>query len=282
MCRFVTCEDSPYDTIAPRLAVYGIDPAVLPIYQGTRILDAKGNVCVSLFDLTSHLPAIERFLDANPQVLLLIIDPLQTFLGSTGLNENTEINVALGALAELAERRGIAVILVTHFNKKSDQAALDRIIGSRGVSATVRAAWQVTPDREQKNRCILSCTKQQNGPKPSAMAYRIQGRSMVIGGISQSVPLIEFEPDRIQVDPDDLLRPKGDRPRVEECVVWLQKRLAAGAVLSTTIFTEGCDRGFSRDVCYAAKDRLGLTVSKTKTYQGQWFWSLPAHGRKEE
>lgn len=273
----VTCEDDPYDTISLRLAAYGVDPSTMPIYMGTRIVEPDGSVVVSLFDLSLHLPAIERFLAENPSTRLLIIDPVQTFLGQTDLNGNTQVNVALGALAELAQRRGVAVILVSHFNKKGDQAALDRIIGSRGFSGTVRAAWQVTGDREQKNRCILACTKQQNGPKPDAMAYRIRGVPMQVEGLMQSVPIIEFEPDRIDVDPDELVKPKSEKPQTAECTAWLKERLAAGAVLSSTIFEEGAAKGFSRNVCYGAKDRLRLNKTKAG-FQGQWFWKLPENG----
>lgn len=271
----VTAEDDPCDTLAPRLAVYDVDPASLAIYRGTQIIEPDGKECVGLFDLGNHLPAIDDFLIENPKTRLVLIDPVQTFLGQTDLNANTSINVALGGLAELAQRREIAAILVSHFNKKSDQAALDRIIGSRGFSGTVRAAWQVTADPEQKSRCILACTKQQNGPRPDAMAYRIRGVLMQIEGTMQNVPMIEFEPDRIDVDPDELVKPKSKKPRTDECAAWLKERLAAGAVLSSTVFEEGTGQGFSRNVCYAAKDRLRLKVSKDKSFQGQWFWELP-------
>jgi hypothetical protein len=180
-------------------------------------------------------------------------------------------------LAELAQRHAVAVLLVSHFNKKSDQAALDRIIGSRGFSGTVRAAWVVSRDREQKGRCILACMKQQNGPWPPAMAYRIRAVPVQIEEAPQAVPIIEFEPDRIDVDPDELVNPKrtkGDKGRVDECTAWLKERLAAGAVLSTTIFEEGEREGFNKDACYQAKDRLHVKASKAG-YQGKWFWSLP-------
>lgn len=273
----VTCEDDPYDTIAPRLAAYGIDPAILPVYQGTRTIEEDGTEVVSLFDVNLHLPAIEQFLTDNPDTKLLIIDPVQTFLGQTELNANTAINVALGSIAAMAQHHGIAVLLVTHFNKRGDQAALDRIIGSRGFTGTVRAAFQVTPDREVKGRCILSCTKQQNGPKPDAMGYCIKGVPVTIAGGIQSVPVIEFEPNRIEADPDELIKPESEQPRIGACVAWLRERLAAGATLATTIQSEGEAKGFSEDVVRRARIRLQLIVSKTG-FQGKSFWGLPEKG----
>jgi hypothetical protein len=198
-------------------------------------------------------------------------------MGGADLNGNAAVNQSLGVLGEWAQRHGVCVLLVTHFNKKSDQSALDRLIGSRGFSGTVRAAWQVTQDPDDKGRCILACTKQQNGPKPPAMAYRIKTTPLEIEGAVEDIPIIEFEPERIEVDPDELVQQKRENGRLDECEAWLKERLAGGAVLSSTIFEDAGQAGFSKTTCYRAKDRLHIHAA-VSGFQGKWFWSLPGEG----
>lgn len=270
----VSAEDDPFDTIGPRLAAYGVDPVTLPIYRGTQIIELDGTKTVALFDLGSHIAALDDLWTQDPEIKLLAIDPVQTYMGQADLNGNAAVNHSLAVLAEWAARRGVCVILVTHFNKKSDQAALDRLTGSRGFSGTVRAAWQVTADPDEKGRCILCCTKQQNGPKPPAMAYRIKTTPVEIEGVFEDIPIIEFEPERIDADPDELVQRKADRGRLDECLKWLSKRLTSGAVLASTIFEEGEQQGFGRDLCYQAKAKLRLHGSKGG-FQGRTLWSLP-------
>lgn len=270
----VSAEDDPYDTIGPRLAAYGVEPATLAIYRGTQIIEPDGTKTVALFDLGSHIAALDDLWTQDPEIKLLAIDPVQTYMGQADLNGNAAVNHSLAVLAEWAGRCGVCVILVTHFNKKSDQAALDRLTGSRGFSGTVRAAWQVTADPDEKGRCILCCTKQQNGPKPPAMAYRIKTTPVEIEGVFEDIPIIEFEPERIDADPDELVQRKADRGRLDECLKWLSKRLTSGAVLASTIFEEGEQQGFGRDLCYQAKAKLRVHGSKGG-FQGRTLWSLP-------
>jgi hypothetical protein len=145
---------------------------------------------------------------------------------------------------------------------------------TKDPSGTVRAAWQVTSDPDTKGPCILSRTKVQNGPRPSAMAYRIRGLPMWIERRSHYVPIIVFEPGRIDVDADESVKPRREQSRTDECAAWLKERLAAGPILSSAIFEEGAPKGLSWDVCYTAKKRLQAKGIKA-VFQGTSVRSLP-------
>ena len=62
-------------------------------------------------------------------VLLISIDPLSSYLGKIDSHNNTEVRAVLERLSEMAARRRVAVVGVTHFNK-GEGSAINKIIGS--------------------------------------------------------------------------------------------------------------------------------------------------------
>jgi len=271
----VTCEDDPEDTIAPRIAAYGVDPASVPIHRGTRIVEPDGSESLSLFDLTAHLPTLDGFLVDNPNTRLLVLDPVQTFLGRTDLNHNTQVNQVLTELGNLAQKRNVAVLVISHFNKKSDQSAMDRVIGSRGFSGTVRAMWVVTPDPETKGRFIMSCVKMQNAAKPDAMAYTIQTRLVFVEGAEEYIPVLEFEPDRQDINPDDLVqssRVKSEGSKKDRCAKWIEDTLRQwGGPMELRVLRGRAVEQFSNDTFHAAKRELDLPEVKVTTQSRCWL-----------
>jgi RecA-family ATPase len=99
---------------------------------------------------------------------LLIIDPLSAFMHGDP-NKDSDVRKALTPLAEMAQRTGVAVVVVRHFNKNVDTRALYRGGGSIGIIGAARSALAVAqhPNDDELRVLVPQTSKPfQEGAKP--------------------------------------------------------------------------------------------------------------------
>lgn len=124
---YQTAEDGLGDTVKPWLIEAGADLArVLVIDDGDS-------------PLTLSDERIERAIAEN-QAHLLIIDPIQAFLGAdVDMNRANEVRPVFRKLSEIAQRHACAIILIGHLNKTIDAQSTYRGLGSIDMTAAVRS-----------------------------------------------------------------------------------------------------------------------------------------------
>ena len=124
----LSAEDGIADTIKPRLRAVGADEGSVHIIKAvTEGGDRRS------FNLQRDLLLLEALVDRIKDVLLVIIDPVSSYLGETDSHKNADVRGVLEPLGEFAERKGVAVLSVTHFSKagaNTSTKALHRFIGS--------------------------------------------------------------------------------------------------------------------------------------------------------
>lgn len=82
---------------------------------------------------------IERAIREN-QAKLLIIDPIQAFLGTqVDMNRANEVRPIFRALGEIAEAHDCAILMIGHLNKASGSQSTYRGLGSIDMTAAVRS-----------------------------------------------------------------------------------------------------------------------------------------------
>jgi hypothetical protein len=136
-----SAEDSIEDTIVPRLRSLGALQGSGKIFLVKRVREANeaGEITRRSFNLTRDMPLLERALTKHPDTQLVIVDPVSAFMGRTDSHKNAEVRSdVLDPLSELAERRGVTVLAVTHFNKSGGGNSLERISGSIAFPAAAR------------------------------------------------------------------------------------------------------------------------------------------------
>nr|WP_197082484.1 AAA family ATPase [Rubeoparvulum massiliense] len=119
-CRNViyqTAEDGLSDTIKPRLLAAGADCTKVIVIDESRK------------ELTLSDKRIEEaIIETNAQ--LLIIDPLQAYLGSgVDMHRANEIRPIFKNLSCVAERTGCAIVIIGHMNKAGGTKGLYRGLG---------------------------------------------------------------------------------------------------------------------------------------------------------
>ena len=251
---FIADEDDPAKIMRPRLDAHGADVSKVYILDSVQVSEEK-----EFFDLTRHLDGIEDILSQMPDCRLLVLDPITAYLGRTNANSNAEVRAAITPMAALAAKQKVTIIGINHHNKRQDLSYMYRGLGSTAFVALARSVWAVVVDKDDSETRIFCPVKSNYCINPTGLKFRI------IDGA------IEFDTEPWTGHIDDT----GSKitTRVDEAAEWLREKLQNGARLSSTLFEEGKEDGFGKDLLFRAKKKLGVKATKDG-FGGQWFWQL--------
>ncbi len=265
-----SAEDDPADTIIPRLQAAGADLKRVSIVTSVR----RGNARRS-FSLQDDLPLLEAEIERIGDLVLVIIDPVTSYLGKVDSHKNAELRAVLEPLGELAARRGFSVLAVTHFSKGGTGSANNRIIGSIAFVAAARAAHIVALDKDDEERRLFIPTKNNVGPKCQGLSFRMQLLKISNGEFAPSV-LWEGATD---ISAEEALGIGSGRdrsaPAREEAEEFLKAILAHAPLPQRRIKSEAEQAGVAWAAVRRAKTTLGVTASKSGL-DGGWVWELPS------
>ena len=130
-----------------------------------------------LFDLTEDAPAtlhfavmaeqlrsglveqIEQFLREHPATGLVVIDTLQRIrTAGNETNPYASDYRDIGVLKALADRHGIAVLLIHHLRKLNDDDPMNMISGTTGLSGATDSNFVLRRSKRRENTATLYCT----------------------------------------------------------------------------------------------------------------------------
>lgn len=259
-------EDGQADTIRPRAEAAGADLSrilVLDLLNGGRPPQ-----------LPDDIPLLEQVIKDAGDIELVVLDPLNACIPvRLDAHKDQHVRQALQPLAALAQKYHVAIALVVHLNKASDAAAtLYRVSGSIGIGAAARSVLFVGPHPDDENDRVVAQAKPQLGPPPASLAFRVRGlpEDPDIGVVEW---LGETDADASDLAPRRSSGGGEEHGKGEAAAAWLEKRLEAGPVGATEVFTDGKSAGFGRNSVKNAAKRLGVQKEKQgKT--GGWVWKL--------
>lgn len=103
------------------------------------------------------LQHLEAWLDEHQEARLLIVDTLQKLRpphdGSRGLYEQDY--AALAGLKALADRHGVAVLVVHHLRKGSSEDPLEEVSGTTGLTGAADTVWVLRRDRGRMDATLF-------------------------------------------------------------------------------------------------------------------------------
>lgn len=241
-CLFASYEDDIEDTIGPRADALGVDMDRCHFIQGVDTEHGKRPFG------PQDVPRIIDYLKACPQIKLIVIDPLGSFLGSgTDGNSETEARGVLGTLVDTAAQTDTAVIIIAHFNKSTEsEDPLHRVAGSQGITALPRSVLTVSWG-ENKER-LVKHIKSSTSAECSTIGY----------GFDTG----QFDWTRVVRSP-------------AEAEQWLRTTLANGQVELTEIFRAAILFGLHDDELEAARDAVNPDILGEE--HGTRFWRLSGH-----
>lgn len=100
---------------------------------------------------------IETFIAEHPDTTLIIIDTLQMVRGSGYDNTYANDYRDLSVLKKLADRHGIAILLIHHLRKEGADDVFNRISGMTGVQGAVDSSFTLIEDKRGSGKAKLSC-----------------------------------------------------------------------------------------------------------------------------
>jgi hypothetical protein len=264
----LTAEDGISDTVRIRADAAGANPRKILVLEG--ILTSQGEE--QSFCLDQHLSMLEQKIRENPDVILVIIDPLPAYLGWTKEDNASLRSKIFSPLAKLAERTGVAILAISHFKKDDSVKTLHRVLGSLAYVAAARAVWAVSKDARTDNpSCrILFPVKANLSKNPPAFAFSIEDNPA--GG-----PRIVYNPNPLSPKQlECLLSGGGSSQALREAMRWLREFLREGKVESNLVREAAEQNNISEATLRRARKQLGIRVEKGSSQEGgKWFLSLP-------
>lgn len=153
----------------------------LPAEKGTVLYlcleDSYGRIQERMLDLTDHAPPdihfatmaetiggglitqIENFLTAHPLTNLIAIDTLQRIRNISGeLNAYANDYKDINLLKQIADRHGIAILLVHHLRKQGDDDPVNMISGTTGLTGAVDGLYVLKKDSRRSSTAKLIAT----------------------------------------------------------------------------------------------------------------------------
>jgi archaellum biogenesis ATPase FlaH len=260
----LSAEDGLSDTLQPRLQAAGAELSRIVAIR--TIPDPDGD---RFPEIPRDLSAIE---DAIVQMSarLVIIDPLVAYLGAqTNSFRDQDVRRALAPLAEMAERRRVAVIAVRHLNKREDAKAIYRGGGSIAFAGAARSALLVASDPQDTEKRVLASVKNNLAAQPASLAYRVvpSGSSIRIEWLGTSSHTAQSV----------LAVPSKTATAVAFAVSTLRTILANGPVTAEDAKAEAQRRGIAPRTLDRAKQELGVQSYKEGFgAESLWFWKLPS------
>ena len=250
----LAAEDGLADTIRPRLESAGAD--VNRVRALVAVKDEKGNE--QHFSLEKDLELADKVLSEGGYKLL-IIDPLNAYMGAVDTYKDSSVRSILTPLTRLAEKHGVALVCIRHLTKATGGRAMYRGQGSIAYTAAARALHVVGEHPEDPTQRVMSCTKNSLAPKPSSLAFKIEGKHVEWVGT-------------IELSADALLAPalgSDDQSALDEAKEFLADILSQGAKSQKEIFKESKKHGIADKTLQRAKKALGVKSKKAST---EWMW----------
>jgi hypothetical protein len=201
----LSAEDGVADTIVPRLMASGADRQKVKIVTAVHNEDGTGR---RIFNLTQDLDALEDLITKLGDVGLVIIDPVDAYIGgNVDSHKNAAVRAVLEPISEMADRLNVAILALTHFSKQIGGKAIYRFIGSIAHIGAARIAFAVVADSEDKARILLLHAKNNLAPTQKGLAFRIEQHLVCAGVIGSS---ISFEVEHVTgVSADEALAAEG-------------------------------------------------------------------------
>lgn len=100
---------------------------------------------------------IKTFIDEHPDTVLIIIDTLQMVRGTGYDNTYANDYRDLSILKKLADKHGIAILLIHHLRKEGADDVFNRISGTTGVQGAVDSSFTLIEDKRGSGKARLSC-----------------------------------------------------------------------------------------------------------------------------
>jgi len=277
-------EDNPATTTVPRLFAAKADMSKVHVVKGSVIGGEVQDVWG--IDLERDQELLKTFLQEHPNIKLVVIDPVTSYIGNVDPNKPREVRPFLNKLVAFATEMNISLLLIMHLSKNPDVSALHRVGGAATWIEVPRSVWffDVKKQEEEEDsddvpvsyvmvngklNLVADDRKKSLEYKFAGVDVPIQGKLESIGTIrwgDESSVTLEQQYDKGRGKPG----PKADRK--DAAKKWLETYLADGPRASKETFTNAEADGHNEWTLRDAQKEMGI---KHERKDGAVWWALP-------
>jgi len=269
-------EDSPDDTIVPRLHASGADMKKVFIIRGIKEGDSNRS-----FDPAKDLKSLKPIMEQRrPQ--LLIVDSVVSAVGHDS-HKNTETRRDLQPLVDLAETYETAILGITHFTKgTAGRDPLERVTGSLAFGAlprVVMVAAKLDPGNKYGAERLFARSKSNIGQDEGGFGYSLPVVNVGIDGVMIEAitvtwgKLINDTAREMLSNSIDANR-DGGTGAVAEAKRFLFDFLEGGSKKFKEVCEVATVHGITPSTLRRAKTELNVKAVKMGMNDG-WAWELP-------
>ena len=203
--------------------------------------------------------SIEAFQDLvrrfKPDVV--IIDPVNIYIGSTDTYRASETQQALHVLKDLADEGNFALIIVRHLNKSASGKALYAGNGSIAFAGVARIIATVGWHPDEPNVRVVACTKNNISKFFGSVGYSIEGMPDTLTRKDRSRLVYE---GHVDYGSDDIVGTSNQKDDNTLAIAkdLIQQALKDGEVNYHTLLKAGDTRSISETSIRKAAAELGL------------------------
>lgn len=273
-------EDSPADTLVPRLMAAGADLSKVHFVGDTTV-----NHELRSFDPATDMQPLMIKAASIPDLALLIIDPIVNAVAGDS-HKNGEVRRALQPVVEFGEKLNCAVLGITHFSKGGQgKDPLERVTGSLAFGALARIVLATAKIVDgDKTRRIVCRAKSNIGMDTGGFEYDLQEKE-VDAGIFSSYALwgeaVKGSALELLAEPDDRETGENGSSALEEAKQFLQELLTDGELSQKQIEVDAKGAGLAMRTIHRAKKALNIR-SKKSVLDKSWYWSIPGNIAKDD
>jgi len=245
---YQNAEDGIEDTIKPRLENVCAD------CSRVAYLDGDGQ------SFSVRDDSIEKAV-IRSSAKLLVLDPIQAFIGDVDMNRANDIRGIMSKLAGIAERTGCAIVLVGHMNKSGGGKGIYRGLGSIDFTAAARSVLLIGRVKDDPSVRAVVHIKSNLAAEGKPVAFELSEDGFRWIG-------------EYNITQDELL---GDTDRLEDgkladAVKKITEIMSGDKCLAADCITLCAQEGIGERTVQRAKAALGL---KSQKIQDKWYWMLP-------
>ncbi|MDD4376228.1 MAG: AAA family ATPase [Clostridia bacterium] len=248
---FQNNEDPKSQVILPRLLKQGAD-----VDKVIFINEEKESLCVQNFQ------KIEKIV-SEVKPVLLVLDPIQSYIGDINMNAMNEVRKALNPLKEIAEKYNCAIVLVQHLKKGVEAKSIYKGAGSIDFIGFARSILLVTKNPDNKDERLFLPVGGNLGKDGDCLSYKIDDNG------------VTWLENKGNLDVDLLTNETSDT-KVEQAKNFILGCLASGKEVRATDLEEMKEVGkFASRTFASARSQLEKQDLIIKQQcDKKWWWKL--------
>lgn len=259
---YLTAEDGIGDTIKKRLRICGANMANISTVLNKSQL---------MFDS----PEIEEYMrDYKPD--LMIFDPFQAYIGAeVDMNAPNKTREKLGHISDLAEKYGVSVVLICHFNKNGKGDAITRVLGSTDIMGICRSYIALGPVPGEDDMKFMSHEKSSLDRRGKTILFEIDPDR---GGV------VYLGENNLTMDDYAAIRNKkraNNAPAIEAAKMFLTENMPEGRRPAKELMKLAEAMKISEGSLRRAREELGIVSQKEDKFPFRSVWVLPGHIEEE-